>query len=207
MNQVVTDLVKYVEDLEAQVKADGDLIVTLNSRIGSLTEQVGSLTGQVGTLQAYIKELELKLRPVWEIKVDEVLDTARFLLQRHLDSGQTLFPYKYGGNPILNDAGEVVGGTFDCSAYTKYCYGVHGVTLPRTSANQSQVGSFIPRQEVRKGDELFFDTDGDGTVNHCGIALDNGTMIHSNPSGKGINIVALDGYWNSKFVVARRHFS
>jgi len=90
---------------------------------------------------------------------------------------------------------------FDCSGFVYYLYGQSGIDIPRTSLNQSKSGEQLTREEIQRGDILFFDTGNRGHVNHSGVYLGEGKFIHSS-SGKahGVTISNLDhGFYKDKF--------
>ena len=67
--------------------------------------------------------------------------------------------------------------TFDCSGFTYYVFKqTAGVTLPRVSKDQSKYGTSVSRSNVKKGDLVFFDTNGsnNGAVSHVGIYMGDG---------------------------------
>jgi len=105
----------------------------------------------------------------------------------------------------------VWGGTtpegFDCSGYVQYLYKKHNIDLPRTAWEQSQEGKMIERDNLQKGDLLFFLTDKKRgiPVTHVGIYIGNGNFIHAASKKKGIIISPLThGSYAETFVSARR---
>jgi len=91
---------------------------------------------------------------------------------------------------------------FDCSGLTSYVYGKGGVELPRNSREQFRQGVPVKREELRKGDLVFFGKKG---VHHVGIYLEDGKFIHSASSGKSVRISSLDEpVWQSQYAGARR---
>jgi cell wall-associated NlpC family hydrolase len=107
----------------------------------------------------------------------------------------------------------VWGGTtpkgFDCSGYVQYLYKKHGVNLPRTAWSQSKKGISVKKDDLQKGDLLFFLTDKKRgiPVTHVGIYLGNGEFIHAASKKKGIIISPIyHGYYSKKFVSAKRVF-
>jgi cell wall-associated NlpC family hydrolase len=80
----------------------------------------------------------------------------------------------------------VLGGTtpksgFDCSGLVKYVMAALQVPLPRTAAQQAQVGLALGRDttELRPGDLLTFSRTKNGTVSHIGIYIGNGRYVHA----------------------------
>lgn len=96
--------------------------------------------------------------------------------------------------------------TFDCSGLTYYVYkNAAGVSLPRTSTAQSNVGTTINRSDLQPGDLLFSSTNGSGSVSHVGIYIGNGQMIHSPKAGDVVKITNINtSYWNNAYLWAKR---
>jgi cell wall-associated NlpC family hydrolase len=81
-------------------------------------------------------------------------------------------PYRYGGASPRG---------FDCSGLTQYVYGLLGVRLPRSAAQQYQATRHIPRSQAQRGDLVFFFTA--GAVTHVGIYLGGNMMIAAPHTG------------------------
>ena len=106
--------------------------------------------------------------------------------------------------------------SFDCSGLMQYSYGQLGITLPRSSTEQSQqVGTLVGGTELgtvplQRGDLLFFDMEkptrpGGPVVNHVGIFQGDGVMISAMSEQLGINLGHLDRqFWKERFMFARR---
>ncbi|WP_158540650.1 C40 family peptidase [Romboutsia weinsteinii] len=97
-------------------------------------------------------------------------------------------------------------GSFDCSGLTYYVYkNAAGITLPRVSRDQSKVGTTIGKSDLQPGDLLFSSTDGSGGVNHVGIYIGGGQMIHAPQSGDVVKTTNINtSYWNNAFLWAKR---
>lgn len=105
----------------------------------------------------------------------------------------------------------VWGGTtpegFDCSGYVQYLYKKHNVNLPRTAWAQSKKGLSINKENLQKGDLLFFLTDKKRgiPVTHVGIYIGDGEFIHAASKKKGIIISPIThGSYAKTFVSAQR---
>jgi len=97
--------------------------------------------------------------------------------------------------------------TFDCSGFTKYVYSKNGISIPRTSINQSKYGKYVSRKNLKKGDLVFFDTSKrrKGYVNHVGIYLGNGKFIHASSAKKKVVITSLNKkFYSQRYKGARR---
>jgi cell wall-associated NlpC family hydrolase len=107
------------------------------------------------------------------------------------------------GAPYLNGGTDPRNG-FDCSGFTQYVFGQHGVGLPRGVADQFQVGKAVKPEDVTAGDLLFFSTTAPGP-SHVGIAIGGDEFIHA-PSSTGV--VRVDrltaSYWSRRFIAAKR---
>lgn len=95
--------------------------------------------------------------------------------------------------------------TFDCSGFTQYVFkNAVSINLPRVSREQSKFGQYVNKNNLQKGDLIFFDTDKDGSVNHVGIYIGNNEFIHASSGGKKVIISQLNGYYSSVYTNARR---
>ena len=93
----------------------------------------------------------------------------------------------------------------DCSGFTTQVYGGAGVRLPRTSQEQSHVGQGVDRNNLTKGDLVFFHTGRGRRVTHVGIYMGSGKFIHASSGGGKVQVNRLDeGYYSNRFVTGRR---
>ncbi|MDO4264071.1 MAG: NlpC/P60 family protein [Deinococcus sp.] len=106
-------------------------------------------------------------------------------------------PYVYGGNSPSG---------VDCSSFVVRVFQPLGLSLPRTSAQQAQVGQPVARASLRGGDLVFFDTVGRGSVTHVGIYLGEDQFVNANSYYGRVVIDKLesDRYWSPRYLSARR---
>ena len=106
--------------------------------------------------------------------------------------------YKWGGES--SDEG------FDCSGLTMTVYQLNGLDLPRTSRQQWRAGTAVARNELLRGDLVFFATAGGRRVSHVGIYTGDNKFIHAPGKNKHIRLTSLSkSYYRSRFVGARRY--
>lgn len=86
-------------------------------------------------------------------------------------------PYVYGG---ASPAG------FDCSGFTSYVYGLHGISLSRSSYDQAGAGVAISAADAQPGDLVIMNGAG-----HVGIYIGGGQIIHSPRPGKSVEVASL----------------
>jgi hypothetical protein len=97
----------------------------------------------------------------------------------------------------------------DCSGFVQFIFHGFKINLPRSSAEQAQVGKVVTRRmdfsKLLPGDLLFFRRG--GHVGHAGIYLGEGKMIHASNPRTGVTITDLrEPYYQNTFVVAKRVF-
>jgi len=122
-------------------------------------------------------------------------------------------PYSFGGGnyygPTPGLENPTVG--YDCSGLSSYAVfnASNGkVKLPRTAQEQFAGGSPVATSELRAGDLLFFDTDGNGGAGHVGVYDGHGGMVHAPHTGTSVQEqpnVFDNTYWAPKFLGARRY--
>jgi cell wall-associated NlpC family hydrolase len=112
-------------------------------------------------------------------------------------------PYSRGGSLST-------GSSTDCSGFVQFIYHGFKIDLPRSSAEQAQVGKVVTHNmdfsKLLPGDLLFFRRGGRG-IGHAGIYLGEGKMIHASNRRWGVTITDLrQPYYEGTFVVAKRVF-
>ncbi|WP_152394203.1 C40 family peptidase [Paenibacillus guangzhouensis] len=103
-------------------------------------------------------------------------------------------PYLWGGTTKSG---------FDCSGFIQYIFDKFKLDLPRTSKTQATEGTKVDQANLRAGDLVFFNTDGQG-ISHVGLFLGDNKFAHSS-SSKGVTISSLsESYYKNRYVTARR---
>ena len=133
------------------------------------------------------EEPKSNVEPMGRADADELISNAM---------GFIGVAYRFGGTSPTG---------FDCSGFMQYVFRkAFAVNLPRTSAAQASVGSYVSRSELRPGDMVFFRTHG-SRISHVGMYIGNDRFIHAPRTGKRIEITSLSSkYWNARYATARR---
>jgi cell wall-associated NlpC family hydrolase len=105
--------------------------------------------------------------------------------------------YRYGG--------DTPGEGFDCSGLVAYAAEKSlGLKLPRRAREQAQQGISVDREELRRGDLVFFNTLG-SRFSHVGIYLGDHKFVHAPRTGASIRVDSMDvAYWRKRYNGARR---
>jgi len=116
----------------------------------------------------------------------------------------------YRDAPYARGASLETSSATDCSGFVQFIYHGFKIDLPRSSAEQAEVGKVVTRQmdfsKLLPGDLLFFRRGG-RSVGHAGIYLGEGKMIHASNHRYGVTITDLrQPYYEGTLEVAKRVF-
>lgn len=127
-------------------------------------------------------------------KADAIIATAKYLIGKATYGHpiSTTYPYK-----------------FKCASFMNFVFIQNGVDLASSDENYMfQQGYYVPRDQLQKGDLVFFDittTDSDPT-NHVGLYIGDNKIIHM--ANSTLNVVISDlnstSYYRDCYVGARR---
>jgi lipoprotein Spr len=100
---------------------------------------------------------------------------------------------------------------FDCSGLMFFTFSKFDIVLPRSSNEMSTLGTVLNPDEIRKGDLIFFKTNGRKIINHVGMVVevleDEIKFIHSATS-KGVIISSTkEPYYKKTFAQVNRIYS
>jgi len=106
-------------------------------------------------------------------------------------------PYIWGGT---GPAG------YDCSGLVMMAYAAGGVSLPRTTFQQVDVGTPVYSLSQLEPGDLIFTASSDGTPTdpgHVGMYIGDGLVVEAPETGMDIMITPLIGYWSQNAVAMR----
>lgn len=194
-NYVVSTPPAYVNEYKSDAKlASIDIKKLELAKAQLLTSFKDEKIASTKSLESSLKNEEIAKTVRFTKKIDDILAEAESYLGT---------PYRYGGTTRKG---------IDCSAFVLSVFGaVAGMNLPRVAASQAQEGEKIERENLQKGDLVFF-SHGRGRISHVGIVENVNAegeikFIHAATS-KGVMISSLnDSYWGPKFRFAKRVMS
>jgi cell wall-associated NlpC family hydrolase len=137
------------------------------------------------------------LRPAPPARRSSLAASSTGILQTAL--GHRGVPYTYGGDSPATG--------FDCSGFIQYVLAKHEIMVPRTAAEQFQIGRRISARDVRAGDLVFFSTVAPG-ASHVGLAVSATEFVHAPATSGVVRVEQMQAaYWQARFVGARRLLS
>ncbi|MFC9775646.1 C40 family peptidase [Paenibacillus chitinolyticus] len=130
----------------------------------------------------------------WSKQADSILSFAKSL------EGKVQYGY------AKNDTKNLI---FDCSSFTKYVFNKEGIHLPWGARAQYKLGTPVSKNELRKGDLVFFSTtataknkDTVNKIGHVGIYIGNNKFIHNVNTKDDVVIGDLNNTWQKNHYVA-----
>ncbi len=105
--------------------------------------------------------------------------------------------YRFGGDTPSTG--------FDCSGLVGYAAEKSlGLKLPRKSSDIARQGKSVGKNDLKKGDLVFFNTRGH-RFSHVGIYLGNQKFVHAPRTGSVVRVESMEtAYWKKRYNGARR---
>lgn len=151
------------------------------------------------------KASKTKSRTILNEKEDNDLDLsasdAPYVALQMINNAMTFIgvPYRGGGTSVSG---------MDCSGMVTAVFNMFDKKLPRSSHEMAKVGEKLDLGKVRKGDLLFFKTNGRRTISHVGFVVevlaDEIKFIHSSTSEGVIVSSTKEPYYKRTFAQANR---
>lgn len=130
-------------------------------------------------------------------------------------------PENYVAVQMINNAMDFLGvryrggGTspdgMDCSGMVTAVYNLFDMSIPRSSRDMATVGEKVDTSNVKKGDLIFFKTNGKRVINHVGMVVDiigdEIKFIHSSTSQGVIISSTKESYYKRTFAQINRVLS
>jgi cell wall-associated NlpC family hydrolase len=107
-------------------------------------------------------------------------------------------PYLWGGTGPQG---------YDCSGLVMMAYQAAGISLPRTTFQQVNVGTPVYSLNDLQPGDLLFTAGSDGTAEdpgHVGMYIGSGLVIQAPETGEPIMITPLQSYWSEQTTAIRR---
>jgi len=128
-------------------------------------------------------------------------DNTPYLVKQLINTALEFEGVKYKGGGTTKSG-------MDCSGLVSTVFNNFDITLPRRSVDMSKVGKKLNKNEIRKGDLVFFKTNGKNVINHVGMVTDvrgeEIIFIHASVQ-RGVIISSIkEPYYQRTFAQANR---
>lgn len=177
----------YYDKNQAKQECENSLVSTFSKYFSKpKTEEPKKETTKTSTFSDYASNF-------YNSTIDNIIAVGKTFLG---------IPYRWGGT---SENG------FDCSGFIKYIFEWFGIQLPRTSREMANYGTYVSKNDLQKGDLIFFTgrNMNSGVIGHIGIVVEVTNeaikMMHSS-SSQGVHIEDLNksAYFSKRYMTARR---
>lgn len=128
-------------------------------------------------------------------------DEASYLVQQLIHAASTELGTRYR-------AGGTTSEGYDCSGFMYSTFLKFDIELPRSSTEMAHLGRKLERDEIKKGDLIFFKTNGRSRINHVGMVVevtpDEIKFIHSSTQQGVVVSSTAEAYYARTFAQANR---
>jgi len=129
------------------------------------------------------------------------VDDSSYLVKQLINAASENLGSRYRSGGTTPDG-------FDCSGLMYSTFKKFDITLPRSSVDMAKIGRKLDEDDIRKGDLIFFKTNGRSVINHVGMVTEINDeeikFIHSSTQ-KGVIISSTkEPYYGRTFTQANR---
>lgn len=149
------------------------------------------------------KEISKKAKIIESQETDYFANTdnTSYLVEQLIHSATEKIGINYKSGGTTDDG-------FDCSGLMFNIFNLYNIKLPRSSFEQSKLGVVIEQNNIKKGDLIFFKTNGRYQINHVGMIVDiiddEIKFIHSSTSSGVIISSTKESYYQKSFAQVNR---
>jgi cell wall-associated NlpC family hydrolase len=177
-----------------QMQAATDAATAAQQRAKKDEQTAQDATNTANALVSQIKQAQSALTPLEKQAETALAKVDPAALNGTISPGEFIVPAGAAGaaieaaESVIGDAyvwGATGPSTFDCSGLMLWSWAKAGVDLPRTAAEQQQVGQLVSsKADLQPGDLVFFGS----PAYHVGMYVGNGDMIDAPNSGENVQI-------------------
>lgn len=171
-----------------------------NKATASTNKSAGNPSVKKGTENTK-SEKKHKITDVEDIDFVADNDNTSYFIKQLINTAMQYSGVRYRGG------GTTTAG-MDCSGLVTTVFKTYDVSLPRSSNDMSKVGEKLNRNEIKKGDLVFFRTNGRSVINHVGLVTevkdDEIIFIHSSVQRGVIISSTKEPYYQRTFAQANR---
>lgn len=132
-------------------------------------------------------------------------------------SGSTSNTTSASGSAIVSKAKQYLGvpyvwggaspSGFDCSGLVYYVLNSVGISVPRSLAQQQNMGTYVAKSDLQPGDIVYFQNTYASGISHVGIYVGDGKFIHAPHSGAVVSYADLNSTYYTQHYYSARRFS
>ena len=208
--------------LVASCKTQSSVVITSKKEAIKKNQYDYNVENRLNVIEAKMKEQKALANKKAETKPIEVIKIVPnkpiILDQGEEDVVISTEDASYFCEQLINNAIDNLGsryqtgGTtkdgFDCSGLMYATFKKFDIILPRTSTDMAKIGRVLERNEVKKGDLIFFIIIGKHHINHVGMVVEvteeEIIFVHSSTSKGVIYSSTKENYYGKNFAQVNR---